>query len=54
MHTHSSEHHQTNLFGTDLLMQLDPNDALLQLASVIPWEDFDQAFARHYSNNVGA
>ena len=54
MLTPSSEHHQTNLFGTDLLMQLDPTDPLLQLAAVIPWQDFDEAFAQHYSLNVGA
>jgi IS5 family transposase len=28
--------HQTNLFGTDLLQQLDEGDPLLQLADVIP------------------
>jgi hypothetical protein len=31
--------HQTNLFGTDLLQQLDEGDPLLQLADVIPWSD---------------
>ena len=31
--------HQTNLFGTDLLQQLDSCDPLLQLAKVIPWAD---------------
>ncbi len=54
MLTHSPEHHQANLFGSDLLMQLDPGDPLLQLAAVIPWQDFDQAFAHHYSSHVGA
>ena len=54
MLTQSSEHHQTNLFGTDLLMQLDPKDPLLHLAAVIPWQDFDKEFAKHYNKNVGA
>lgn len=54
MLTRSPEHHQTNLFGTDLLLQLDPTDPLLQLAAVIPWEDFEQAFAKHYSKDTGA
>jgi len=37
----SSPHHQTNLFGSDLLLQLDPSDPLLKLAETIPWEQFD-------------
>ncbi len=32
----SNPGHQTNLFGTDLLQQLDPRDPLLQLAQAIP------------------
>ncbi len=32
--------HQTSLFGTDLLQQLDIDDPLLQLADVIPWLEF--------------
>lgn len=35
-------------------MQRDPTDPLLQLAAVIPWQDVDHAFARHYSQHVGA
>jgi len=54
MLSHSSEHHQTNLFGTDLLMQLDPNDPLLQLAAVIPWQIFEQEFSKYYQKNIGA
>jgi len=50
----SSPHHQTNLFGSDLLLQLDPSDPLLKLAETIPWEQFDEAFAKHYSKNIGA
>ena len=45
--------HQTNLFGTDLLQQLDEGDPLLQLASVILWSEFEQAFAKHYTPDVG-
>ncbi|MCF6203502.1 MAG: transposase, partial [Methylococcaceae bacterium] len=45
--------HQTNLFGTDLLQQLDKSDPLLQLADVIPWSEFEQDFARHYTPGVG-
>ena len=32
MLTRSSDMHQTNLFGQDVLLQLDPDDPLLQLA----------------------
>jgi len=46
--------HQASFFGTDLLLQLDPKDPLLQLSSVIPWSDFDLAFARHYTKGLGA
>jgi IS5 family transposase len=49
----SSAGHQTNLFGTDLLQQLDPSDPLLRLAQVIPWPELDQAFARHYTQGLG-
>ncbi len=54
MLTKSTEFHQTNLFGTDLLIQLDPNDPLLQLSSVISWKGFDDAFAKHDSKDIGA
>jgi IS5 family transposase len=54
MLSQSSEHHQTNLFGTDLLMQLDPNDPLLQLGATIPWQIFNQEFSKHYQKNIGA
>ncbi|MGZ8913825.1 MAG: hypothetical protein ACXW1Z_12055 [Methylobacter sp.] len=49
----SSTGHQTNLFGTDLLQQLDPNDPLLRLAGVLPWQELDQAFAKHYCQSLG-
>jgi len=54
MLSQSSEHHQTNLFGSDLLMQLDPTDPLLQLSAVIPWHDFEQEFSKYYTKNIGA
>jgi len=54
MLTNSPGFHQKNLFGDDLLQQLDPNDLLLQLAHVIPWNDFDNVFGHHYSKNTGA
>ena len=40
---------QTLLFGRDLLHQLDPADALIQLSDQINWRVFDQAFGGHYS-----
>lgn len=46
--------HQPNLFETDLLWQLDPGDPLLQLATVIPWHEFDEAFSIHYTKGTGA
>ena len=54
MLSQSSEHHQTNLFGSDRLMQLDPTDPLLQLSAVIPWHDFEQEFSKYYTKNIGA
>ncbi len=54
MLTESPEYHQTNLFGSDLLLQLDPKDPLIQLAAVIPWYEFDEAFAKYYTKNIGA
>jgi IS5 family transposase len=49
----SSTAHQSNLFGTDLIEQLDPKDPLLQLAAVIPWQRFDQSFAKYYAQGIG-
>ncbi len=45
---------QTNLFGNDLLLQLDPNDSLIQLFTVISWHYCEERFAIHYSKDVGA
>ncbi len=47
------EGHQLNLFGTDLLTQLDPRDPLLALAARLPWEVFEQTFIKHYAKGVG-
>lgn len=54
MLTSSSPYHQTNVFFSDLLLQLDPSDLLLKLSTTIPWEILDTEFAKHYSKNKGA
>jgi len=54
MLTTSSTSHQTNLFGTDLLQQLDITDPLLKLSAAIPWHEFDEAFLIHYTKATGA
>ena len=54
MRAHPPAGHQTNFFGTDLLLQLDTQDPLLKLSTVIPWSDFDQAFAQYYTQGLGA
>jgi len=50
----SSTIHQSNLFETDLLAQLDPNDPLQKLASAIPWQEFEESFSIHYTATTGA
>mgnify|MGYP003385976923 CR=1 FL=1 len=35
--------HQSNLFGTDLLLQLDPIDPLLKLTAAIVWQEFERS-----------
>ncbi len=45
METKNVPLHQTNLFGTDLLAQLDHRDPLLRLAATIPWQEFETAFS---------
>ncbi len=50
----SSAIYQLNLFGTDLLMQLDVSDPLLKLAVAIPWQEFDEAFSIHYTKSTVA
>jgi len=54
MLTPSNTGHQTSFFGTDLLLQLDSSDPLIQLSYAIPWSEFEEAFAKHYSENTGA
>ncbi|WP_295623637.1 transposase [uncultured Nitrosomonas sp.] len=54
MLTTNSTSHQTNLFGTNLLQQLDIIDPLLKLSAAIPWHEFDEAFSIHYTRAVGA
>lgn len=44
--------HQTSLFGTGLLLQLDPKKPLLALAQAIPWVDLEREFGRHYIPGV--
>ena len=53
MVTPASSAHQTNLFGIDLLQQLDLADPLLHLAAALPWSQLDQAFAKHYTQGTG-
>ncbi len=36
------------------MLQLDSNDLLIQLSQVIPWSEFEDAFAKHYSKDTGA
>ena len=50
----SSTIHRPNLFETDLLVQLDPNDPLLKLASAIPWQEFEESLSIHYTATTGA
>lgn len=49
----SQQHTQSSFFGTDLIDQLDPNDPLLLLAKVIPWDTFENAFCKAYTQGVG-
>ena len=53
MLTYSAKGHQTNLFGTDLLQQLDLNDPLLVLSRAIPWSQLERQFAQYYSPGLG-
>ena len=49
----SNTSHQTSLFGTDLLQQLDIVDPLLQLSNIIPWSEFEQECVQYYTPGVG-
>ena len=53
MMTPSRTSHQTNLFYSDLLLQLDPQDPLIKLSQVIPWQSFEDSFAKHYHCSKG-
>jgi len=53
MYSSTGDNQQLSFFGDDILNQLDEADPLLKLASVIPWDDFEQAFKIHYSG-IGA
>ena len=53
MLTGTDRYQQTSFFGTDLVDQLDPSDPLLLLSNVIPWQEFDRAFAGYYADNIG-
>ena len=53
MLTSSKIGHQTNFFGTDLLLQLDSSDPLIQLSLAIPWADFEQVFSQYYTKATG-
>ncbi|MDP1678521.1 MAG: IS5 family transposase [Candidatus Nitrotoga sp.] len=37
-----------------MLLQLDPADPSLKLASAIPWQDFEESFSIHYTTSTGA
>jgi IS5 family transposase len=54
MLTPSNTGHQTSFFGTDLLLQLDSSDPLIQLSQAIPWSEFEDTFSKHYSKDIGA
>ena len=53
MLTTSKKGHQTSFFGTDLLLQLDNSDPIIQLSQAIPWSSFDTSFSKHYSEGEG-
>jgi len=53
MLTTSKTGHQTNFFGSDLLLQLDSSDPLIQLSLAIPWADFDNSFSQYYTKSTG-
>ena len=44
---------QTQIFGNDLLAQLDPDDPLMLLSSVIEWSRFEEEFSQYYSADKG-
>lgn len=42
------KNHQANLFGNDLMTQLNPNDPLVLLAKKIPWETLESSLSKYY------
>jgi IS5 family transposase len=44
------KNHQANLFGNDLMTQLNPNDPLVLLAKKIPWETLESSLSKYYSH----
>ncbi len=54
MPPHNGVLHQTNMFGIDLLVKLDPNDHLLAPAAIIPWQEFEESFCIHDAKGKGA
>ena len=52
--TENADFKQSQLFGNDLLFQLDPKDPLLCLAEVIPSSEFDKSFQAYYSQDLGS
>ena len=50
MYSESDYHQQLSFFGEDLPNQLDPNEPLLQLASIIPWKELEREVKPFYSN----
>jgi len=53
MYSTSGNNQQLSFFGNDIVNQLDESEPLLQLAKVIPWNEFEEAFQIHYSG-IGA
>ncbi len=47
MYSTAGKDQQLSFFGNDILNQLDESEPLLKLASIIPWDDFEQAFKIH-------
>ncbi len=44
---------QHQIFGNDLLAQLDPDDPLMLLSRAIDWSRFEEEFAQYYSPDKG-
>lgn len=44
---------QSQIFGNDLLSQLDPADPLMLLSQAIDWSVFEEAFSHYYSPDQG-